>query len=50
MRYRTEIIENLPADRVEAVVRGVRSDPQYVSHHVEAEEDGQFTVVVIFRA
>ena len=47
--YRTEILENVPAERVQPAVSARRENPDYVRHSIEAEPDGEFTIFFIFR-
>lgn len=48
--YEMEIISDVPADNVREVIGQIRASDRYVMHHTEPEEDGQFTILVIFRA
>lgn len=47
--YRYEILEDVPGDQVQELVEARRRDPDYVTHNIEAEDDGEFTLFFVFR-
>jgi hypothetical protein len=47
--YRYEILENVAGRDVQGEVEVRRRDPDYVTHNIEAEDDGEFTLFFVFR-
>lgn len=47
--YRYEILENVAPGDVQGEVEARRRDPDYLTHNIEAEDDGEFTLFFVFR-
>jgi hypothetical protein len=48
--YTTEIIHDVPAAQVAAIVANRMSKPKYRSHVLLPEDDGEFTLIFVFDA
>lgn len=49
MGYQTDIITGIPADSLPEALQIIQGSPAYVHHHVIAEDNGEFTVIAIYR-
>lgn len=50
MKYKVEYIENVPTSDKTNIILTERAKPSYVGHHSYEEDDGEWTLIFVYRA